>query len=271
MRRGLASHGIPVPPGYAGRGDHRRHLRLGKRSAAAPRIRREGPVRAGPPAGRAAGLRLPGPAAPNEDRDPRVPRLQPGTRHAAQGRHAAGPVARHPAPARRQPAVQERPRRRVRAGPGRQLAVRGVRRARHPLSGDLHGLADGRGEERQSRTGHPSIRGVRQGRERREAEDGVGAHLSRHPAGALVRGRRDHRPEGRAGVRLVLPAVRPRTAARHANHRGGVGVRRRLLPAARPGDSDSRGVVLDLDAGGRATSGASIAGRSAFPCWGTSR
>ena len=64
-----------------------------------------------------------------------VPDLQPGAGDAAQGRHAAGAVARHPAPAAHQPGVQGRARRRAREGARRHRAVRRVRRARRPLSG----------------------------------------------------------------------------------------------------------------------------------------
>ena len=48
----------------------------------------------------AARARRPVAAAAPERLQPRVPRLQPGTGHAAQGRHAARAVARPPAPAR---------------------------------------------------------------------------------------------------------------------------------------------------------------------------
>ncbi len=66
------------------------------------------------------------------DSGPRVPRLQPGTGHAAQGRHAARPVARHPARA----AERTRSSRRCsttctrRCGPARRCRTRSPRTGR---------------------------------------------------------------------------------------------------------------------------------------------
>ena len=163
--------------------------------------------------------------------DPRVRRVQPGTGHAAQGWHAARAVARHSSPPRHQPGLQVGARRRLRAGPGGQLAVGGVRGA-GPVSRGLHGVADGRREERQPRAGHPPLRRLRQGRREREAEDDLGADL---PGVLLVLSLVvvvDHRAEGRAGVRRLLRAVRAGAAALDAGHRRGLGLRRNVLPGS---------------------------------------
>ena len=74
-------------------------------------------------AGRAA-LGSPQAPAAQPDLDARVPGLQSGAGDAAQGRHAAGAVARHPPPARREPAAQNRAGRRLRAGSGRGARCR---------------------------------------------------------------------------------------------------------------------------------------------------
>ena len=122
-------------------------------------------------------------------------------------RHAAGPVARHPAASRHQSvfkAVLDD----VTSGCGRERAVGGVRGARRAVPGRLHGVAAGGREERQPRAGDPALRRVREGRRQRQAEDDLGAGLSGHPAGAGDRRRVDHRPAGGAGVRRRSTAVR---------------------------------------------------------------
>ena len=161
------------------------------------------------------------------DLRPRVPGLQPGAGDAAQGRHAARAVARHSAAARGESAVQDRARRRVRAGAGGQRAVGSLRGARHAVPGRLHGVAAGGREERQPRGGAAALRRVREGRVRRAAEDDLGAGLSGDPAAAVVRRRRDHRAEGGAGVRSFYNQFGQGAAALDADHRRDVGVCRR--------------------------------------------
>ena len=95
-----------------------------QRSAAAPRARGEGALRPVAPAA-ARGRRVRGSSAhQTPDARARVPGLQPGAGHAAQGRHAARAVARHPATAAPAPAVPRRARRRPREGAGRDARCR---------------------------------------------------------------------------------------------------------------------------------------------------
>ena len=77
-----------------------------------------------------AGVHLPAMPQRHKVAEPRVPRLQPGAGDAAQGGHAAGAVARHPAPPRHQPVFKARARRRLRTGAAGQRAVGSVRGAR---------------------------------------------------------------------------------------------------------------------------------------------
>ena len=122
--RPIDPDGIPLQARHPGRGDHRRRVRRRQRGPAPPRVRGEGPVRPrDSAAGRAASARL---ALPRRRRiaTPRVPRLQPGAGDAAEGRHAAGAVARHPAAPRHQPRLQVRARRRPRAGARRAARCR---------------------------------------------------------------------------------------------------------------------------------------------------
>ena len=111
-----------------------------------------------------------------------IPRLQPGTGHAAQGRDASGPIARHPAQARREPALQVGAGRRLRAGAGGQLAVGGVRGARHAVSRCLYAslLA---GEKSGSLEQVIRVRLIRKGCRDGQAQDDLGAGLSDDPAG----------------------------------------------------------------------------------------
>ena len=86
-----------------------------------------------------------------QDPPRRVPDLQPGTGDAAQGRHAARAVARHPAPAPDQSGVQGRARRRAREGARRHGAVGRLHRARRSVSRRLHGVARRRRAQRLAR------------------------------------------------------------------------------------------------------------------------
>ncbi len=121
-----------------------------------------------------------------------------------------------------QPALQGGARRRLREGAGRHGAVRRLRRPRGAVSRRLHRVADGRREERQPRDRAAALRGLREGHRRRETSDGLGAHLPGRAAGAVARRRQHHRGQGRARVLGLLRAVRPRAAAGHARHRGGL-------------------------------------------------
>ena len=89
-----------------------------------------------------------------------------------------------------EPGVQVGAGRRPRARAGGERAVGGVRGARHAVPRRLHGVAAGRREERQPRAGHPPLRGLREGRREREAQDDLGAGLPGHPARAVARRRR---------------------------------------------------------------------------------
>ena len=142
------------------------------------------------------------------DCDPRVPGLQPGAGDAAQGRHAARAVARHPAAPGQQPVLQVGTQRRLRSRACRQLAVGVVRGARGALSRRLHGVAHGRREERQPRAGHPPLRRLRQSGRGRPSQGHLGADLSGGPLRALGHRRGHPGAAGRAAVRRLLRAVR---------------------------------------------------------------
>ena len=178
----------------------------------------------GDPAGRAGGARARSSCRDrSRDLDPRVPRLQPGAGDAAESRHAAGAVARHPPPARHQPAVQVGAGRRLRAGAGGQLAVGSVRSARDAVSRRLHGVAAGGREERQPRAGHPPLRRLREGHLERSSGRRSRRWSTRPSCSrsrCVVVG--DHRAAGRAGVRRVLHPVRPELPLSTPDHRVGL-------------------------------------------------
>ena len=147
---------------------------------------------------------------------PRIPGVQPGARHAAEGRPAAGAVARHPAARDSESDVQGGARRRLRTRAGGHVAVGGVRGARDAVSGRLHRVADGRREERQSRSGPAAVHRLREDHRQRQAQDDVGADVSRDPVLPVDRrGHGDH-GEGGAGVRGFLRRLRRGAAVHHA-------------------------------------------------------
>ena len=179
---GSVTRGVPLQARHPRRRDHRRRLRRRQRSAAQAGVRgkRASTSSAIQRAGGAA-LGSASAADPGPGLDAGVPRLQPGAGDAAQGRHAAGAVARHPAPARHQLLFKSVLDDVLRAGAGGQLAVRGVRGARDAVSRRLHRVAARRREERQPRTGHPPLRRLRQSGGERQAQDDLGAGLSGDP------------------------------------------------------------------------------------------
>ena len=131
----------------------------------------------------------------------RVPDLQPGAGDAAQGRHAARAVARHPAPAPDQPGLQGRARRRAREGAGRDGAVRRLRRARRPVLGRLHRVARRRRAQRQPRHRAAPLRRLLEGHRHGAPQDHLGAAVSGDPRRPGARAGRHHRRAGRAGLR----------------------------------------------------------------------
>ena len=178
---------------------------------------------------------------------------------------AARAVARDPASPGYQPDVQVGARRRLRTGPSGQLAVGSVRGARSAVSGRLYGFSPCRGEERQPRTGHPALRRLRKGRRGGEAEDDLGAGLPGDPAGARHGRRGHHRPEGGAGVRQVLRAVRPAAAAVDTVHRRRLGLRELLLPDRGGRGGHRCGGGSGSGSLGRGTGNASIGGSCGCP------
>ena len=122
--------------------------------------------------------RVPGPVARPARRisRARVPDLQPGAGDAAQGRHAAGAVARHPAPAGLSnptfKAVLDDVHEKVRGGTALSDAFA---RARRPVLRRLHGVADGRRAQRQPRHGAPPLRRLREGHRHGAAQRTISA------------------------------------------------------------------------------------------------
>ena len=173
---------------------------------------------------------------PGPDLDARVPRLQPGAGDAAQGRHAAGAVARHPAAPRHQPGLQGRCWTTSTSGCGR--AARCRRRSRRTarcfpgvytaslLAGEKSGNL-----EQVIRRYVAYVKVVASVRRKTISALVYPAILMALSLVVVV----DHRAAGRAGVRRVLRAVRPGAAALDADHRGDLDVRRHVFPADRRG------------------------------------
>ena len=118
---------------------------------------------------------------PPQDQPPRVPGVQPGAGDVAEGRHAAGAVARHPAHAAHQPGVQVGARRRAREGAGRHGAVGRLRGAWRSVSVRLYRVADGRRARRQPRCRAAALRGVFEDGRHGPLEDHLRDDLSGHP------------------------------------------------------------------------------------------
>ena len=208
----VRTHGVPLQARHRDRRGDRGCARRRERGGPAAGAGGQGTLRPGPQPPRLVRLVRFGVAAAPAHQDPRIPGLQPGARHVAAGRTAAGAVAGHPAPAVGRPRVQGHPRRRPRPRPRRGGAVGGVRRAGGDRSGHLYRLAAGGGEERRTGRGHPPLRRLRQGGRRPSAQDALRVDLSGHPAGSVDGGRVRHRPERRARVRSLLRRVRRRAA-----------------------------------------------------------
>ena len=142
------------------------------------------------PKGAIAGVSLQ-PAAAHGDQHARVPRLQPGTGDAAQGRHAAGPVARSAEAARRRRRCSARVlddvHEKVRSGTALSDAF-----AAHGdlFPARLHGLAARRRAQRQPRRGAAALRRVHEDHRDGEAQDGLGAGLPGDSDLARARARR---------------------------------------------------------------------------------
>ena len=170
-RAGRSSKASTSPTARRGSGASSR-----KRACSSSAMQRAGPARAGVRSSCRGARR---------DLHARVPRLQPGAGDAAQGRHAARPVARHPAAARRQSAASRRCSTTSTSGCGR--AARCRRRSTRTgtlFPGRLHRVAARGREERQPRAGDPPLRRVREGRLGRASARPISALV--YPAILLV-------------------------------------------------------------------------------------